>query len=95
MQDVEFEADPVVAAEDVDLSALGRRVKIESLPVVAEAQGDNVGTPLVAQAQSAYPAPSDDVVDVPAVRDLSIFSTHEVSISFCLRSDAVPKGIKV
>jgi hypothetical protein len=86
MQDVEFETDPVVLPDHFDFSSFGRRMKIESLPVVAEAQGDYVGLPSVAQAQPADPAPSDDVVDSPAIRDLSIVSTHEISISFCPRA---------
>jgi hypothetical protein len=94
MQDVEFEADPVILHEELDLPPLRRRMKVEGLPVVAEAHGDNVGLPSVAQAQPADPASSDDVVDSPAIRDLSIVSTHAISISFCPRSDAVSKGAR-
>jgi len=94
MQDIEFEADPVVLREDIDLASLRCRMKIEGLPIVAEAHGDNVGLPSVTEAQPADPASSDDVVDSPAIRDLSIVSTHAISISFCPRSDAVSKGAR-
>lgn len=74
---VELETDAVVPAQNIPLSSLRRAVKIEELPIIAKAQRDNVGDIAVDEAQAAYLAAMNDIIDRQPVFDLFFGSAHD------------------